>query len=121
MLGEDDVNLQEFSAKHPATGNVAEIKRKFHECIVHACANFCELTAEHRAGMQSLSLLSEAQAPSHSLVQQSLALAFGKCRCCKVFKPRNVGGVHDKTTQFGGFPTSSHRDNSPDNETAMPG
>jgi len=65
MLGEDDVNLQESSAKYPATGNVTEIKRKFHEYSVHACTNFCELTAEHRAGIQLLSLLSEARAPLH--------------------------------------------------------
>ena len=65
MLGEDAANSQESSTKDPATGNVAEIKCKFHECSVHACVNFCELTAEHRAGMQSLTLLSEAQTPLH--------------------------------------------------------
>ena len=36
MVGEDDINLQESSAKHPATGNVTEIKRKFHEFSAHA-------------------------------------------------------------------------------------
>jgi len=59
-LGKDDVNLQESSAKCPATGNVTEIKRKFQEHSVHARTIFCKLTAEHRAGMQLSSSLPKA-------------------------------------------------------------
>ena len=65
MLGEDDVKLQESSSKKTDSSKVTEIKYDFHKYTEHACKNFCDLTAEHIAGIKLLGILSEARAPLH--------------------------------------------------------